>query len=89
MQAQHLGSLVLLHELNSPKHSVSLDKHKKLQTRRTCESWYLPLQGSMSLSPNSSCTITQAQHDNMLKEEKRLCYLSLGSPAEVDHSHKK
>jgi hypothetical protein len=30
MQAQHLGSLVLLHELNSPKHSVSLDKHKKL-----------------------------------------------------------
>ena len=30
MPAQHLGSLVLLHELKSPKHSVSLDKHKKL-----------------------------------------------------------
>jgi hypothetical protein len=34
MQAQHLGSLVLLHELNSPKHRVSFDKHKKLETLR-------------------------------------------------------
>jgi len=34
MQAQHLGSLVLLHELNPPKYSVSFDKHKKLEALR-------------------------------------------------------
>ena len=34
MQAQHLGSLVLLHELNSPKHSVRFDKNKKLENLR-------------------------------------------------------
>jgi hypothetical protein len=40
-------------ELNSPKHSLSFDKHKKVGLKKawTCSSWYVPLQGYMSLSP--------------------------------------
>jgi hypothetical protein len=67
-------------------------KYKGLVSQVTC---FLKKQSETVVArlicwpPNSSCTITQAQHDNISKEENRPCYLSLRSPTEVDHSHKK